>query len=298
MQSKFIYLILVIITLQSCNDEAVFEKEMYKNIAALISSDYYNIFEEEVPLDDNEEYFTAYIAACTGGTHAPKKDMIIEIEEDSAYLNYYNKSLFDVDEACYAKFLSKDKYEIENYKIVIKAGERTGKTMIKINPEGLSPDSTYFIGIKASDLSEVELNDKKNTLLYKVLIKNQFANQAKNNYYSMTGLINGKTTAGNIKMFPLTGNRVRINAGILSYESNVEHIDNTSIILEVDENNNVSIMPYKNIEVQQLDGDAKYPNIFKIEEIYGHRYNVFLLSYKYIYKGVEYVVQEELRIEI
>ena len=32
--------------LSSCNDDALFEKEMYKNVVALISSDYYNTFEE------------------------------------------------------------------------------------------------------------------------------------------------------------------------------------------------------------------------------------------------------------
>ena len=95
------------------------------------------------------EEATGYIAACTGGTHAPKKNMVIGLEEDLTSLEFYNRSLYDVDEACYAKFLPSDKYEIVDYKIQINAGERTGRTMIKIRPEGLSPDSTYFVGLKA-----------------------------------------------------------------------------------------------------------------------------------------------------
>ena len=49
--------------------------------------------------------------------------------------------------------------------------------MIKIRPEGLSPDSTYFVGLKATDISGVEINESKNTILYQILIKNDYATQ-------------------------------------------------------------------------------------------------------------------------
>jgi len=248
MKRDFITILALMIALSSCNDDALFEKEMYKNVVALISSDYYNTFEEVVTLSPTGEEATGYIAACTGGTHAPKQNMVIGLEEDLTSLEFYNRSLYDVDEACYAKFLSSDKYEIVDYKIQINAGERTGRTMIKIRPEGLSPDSTYFVGNK--------------------------------------------------KMFPLTHNSVRVIAGTESFESNVDHINKTAIILQVEENNHVTIKPYKDIEVTQIDGDSKYPNTFKVEESFGHTYNVFLLSYRYTKDGKSKVMQEELRLEI
>ena len=161
MKRDFITILALMTALSSCNDDALFEKEMYKNVVALISSDYYNTFEEVVTLSPTGEEATGYIAACTGGTHAPKQDMVIGLEEDLTSLEFYNRSLYDVDEACYAKFLSSDKYEIVDYKIQINAGERTGRTMIKIRPEGLSPDSTYFVGLKATDISGVEINEKQ-----------------------------------------------------------------------------------------------------------------------------------------
>ena len=262
--------------LSSCNDDALFEKEMYKNVVALISSDYYNTFEEVVTLSPTGEEATGYIAACTGGTHSPKQDMVIGLEEDLTSLEFYNRSLYDVDEACYA----------------------TGRTMIRIRPEGLSPDSTYFVGLKATDISGVEINESKNTILYQILIKNDYATQGENVYYSMTGLADGMATAGNKKMFPLTHNSVRVIAGTESFESNVDHINKTAIILQVEENNHVTIKPYKDIEVTQIDGDSKYPNTFKIEESFGHTYNVFLLSYRYTKDGKSKVMQEELRLEI
>lgn len=298
MKRDFITILALMTALSSCNDDALFEKEMYKNVVALISSDYYNTFEEVVTLSPTGEEATGYIAACTGGTHAPKQDMVIGLEEDLTSLEFYNRSLYDVDEACYAKFLSSDKYEIVDYKIQINAGERTGRTMIKIRPEGLSPDSTYFVGLKATDISGVEINESKNTILYQILIKNDYATQGENVYYSMTGLADGMATAGNKKMFPLTHNSVRMIAGTESFEINVDHINKTAIILQVEENNHVTIKPYKDIEVTQIDGDSKYPNTFKVEESFGHTYNVFLLSYRYTKDGKSKVMQEELRLEI
>src|SRR3546814_6941500 len=59
-------------------------------------------------------------------------------------------------------------------KIVIKAGERTGRTMSKLRPEGLSPDSTYFIGLRATNIADVEINPTKNTVLYQVSFENNY----------------------------------------------------------------------------------------------------------------------------
>ena len=39
MKRDFITILALMIALSSCNDDALFEKEMYKNVVALISSD-------------------------------------------------------------------------------------------------------------------------------------------------------------------------------------------------------------------------------------------------------------------
>lgn len=282
----------------ACNDDALYDKEMYKNVVALISSDYYNTFEEVIPLSATGEESIGYIAAGVGGTHAPGKDMVIRLEEDIIELDNYNRSLYDLDESQYAKFLSSDRYEIMDYTITIKAGERSGRTMIKIRPEGLSPDSTYFVGLRAIDVSGVEIYPDKKTILYQVLIKNDYATQGEDDYYSMTGTSDGIPSAGNKKMFPLTHNSVRTTAGTETFESTIEQINKKSIILEVGDDNHVTVKPYKDIEVTQIDGDSNYPNIFKVEESYGHTYNVFLLAYRYTIDGKTHEVKEELRLEI
>jgi len=280
----------------ACKDNELFEKEMYKNVVALISSEYYNTFQEEVSLTDEE--FVGYIAASAGGTHATDKDLVIEFMEDSLQFNYYNYSLFDADSSLYAHLLPQDHYEIPDYQITIPAGERTGKTLVKVKPEGLSPDSTYFISLKVKDNSSVEVNGEKNTVLYQVLIKNAYASQASDDLYTMTGYLDGAVTAGNVKMFPLSRNKVRVIAGNETFEANEDKIKKTSIVLEITDDNKVLITPYKDIEVTQVDDDPDYPNTFVQEESFGRKFNTFLLAYDYTIDGTTHRMQEELRIEV
>lgn len=286
----------VFFLLLSCKQEVLFKKEMYKNVVALISTAYYNTFEETVSLSDQESI--GYISVSCGGTYPPDHDIALELVEDTAQLNIYNWSLFDADQNLYAKALPKDKYELEDYKIIIKAGERNGKTKVTLRANGLSPDSVYFIGLKIADDAGIEVNPKKNSILYQVLIKNEYASQANDDLYTMNGFIDETVTAGNIKMFPLTKNKVRISAGTESFEANLAKINRTSIVLEVTTDNHVLITPYKDIDVVQIDDDPDYPNLFKTEESFGRKFNVFLLAYYYTIDGVTHYMQEELRMEV
>lgn len=296
MNIRLLGVLALIGTMVSCNDDAIFEKEMYKNEVALISSDYHNTFQEVVHLTGEE--IIGYIAASVGGTHAPEKEMVIGLEEDPAPLALYNYSLYDADESLYARQLHPDKYEIADPRIQINAGERTGKSMIKLNPDGLSPDSTYFISLRATDISGVELNPKKSTILYQIVLENNYASQAKSSLYTMTGMMDGMVTAANKQLFPLTHNSVRMIAGNETFVSTVEALEMNSVILEVAEDSTVTIKPYGSIQVTQLDGDPKYPNLFVVEEAYGQKTNVFLLSYEYTIGTVTKVMQERVEMQV
>ncbi len=285
--------------LTSCKDNEIFEKEMYKNVIALISSNYHNTFQELVPLTGEEE--EGYIAASVGGNHAPTKNMVINLEEDPAPLQRYNRSLYDEAENLYAKMLPKDKYLIEDYKIQVNSGERTGRTKVKLKVDGLNPDSTYFISLKSTETESSELNPKKSTILYQVQIKNDYASQATNSLYTVSGFADGIQNAGNKKLFPISKNKVRLIAGMTPVVNNREYIDQTSILLEIGDDNKVSIKPFKDLEVTQLDGDDRYPNTYKVEESFGKRFHVFSLKYEFTLKGKKAkktVIQEELRTEI
>lgn len=296
MKRSFIAILTTSIALVACKDNEVFEKEMYKNEVALISSDYHNTFKEVVRLTGEE--VIGYVAASSGGTHAPSKDLIIGLEEDPEPLVKYNFAVYDNSEDLYAKSLPKEKYEIMDNKIVIKAGELTGRTMVKLRPDGLSPDSTYFIGLKALSPSGVEIKPKKSTMLYQVIIENEYASQAKNTTYSMVGFANGLATAANKQLFPLTSNSVRMVAGSETFVSKVPNIAKNCLTLEIDDFNNVKIRPYKDIQVVQLDNDPMYPNKFKVEEAFGMRTNVFLLSYQYTIDNVTTIMKERVEMQV
>ncbi|MBL1411243.1 BT_3044 domain-containing protein [Sphingobacterium faecale] len=297
MKRRYITALALLIGLASCNDNEVFEKEMYKNEVSLISSDNHNVFQEVVHMTGEE--IIGYVAASAGGTLAPTKDLTVGLEEDAEPLKEYNWANFDAAEELYAKLLPPDKYEIMDDKLVIKAGERTGRTMIKLRPEGLSPDSTYFIGLKVVDNSGVEINPKKNTMLYQVSFQNDYASQVNSSMYMMTGLKDDVIpVAANKRLFPLTHSSVRLTAGNELFEPKLASINKNSMILEIDDSNRVTIKPYKTIKIVQLDNDPKYPNIFQVEESFGKKTNVFLLSYQYsLDGGVTYFKMKE-RVEM
>jgi len=297
MKRRYIAILAFTTMFASCDDHEMFEKEMYKNEVSLISSDDHNVFQEVVQMTGGE--IIGYVAASVGGTHAPEKDLVIGLEEDPEPLEEYNWSNFDAAEDLYAKLVPAGKYELLDDKIIIKAGERTGRTMIKLRPEGLSPDSTYFIGLKATDVSGVEINPTKNTVLYQVSFENAYASQITSSRYTMTGIKDGEIpVAANKELFPLTHNSVRMIAGNETFQSTEAAFAKTAIILEVDEDNKVSIKPYKDIQVTQLNNDPLYPNMFRIEEAFGRKTNVFLLKYEYTISGVTNVIQERVEMQV
>ena len=169
---------------------------------------------------------------------------------------------------------------------------------MKLRPDGLSPDSTYFISLIAKTRDNVELTETKSNVLYKVMIFNQYASQAENSFYNMSGLQNDAITSGSKQLFPLSKNSVRVIAGTEAFASTEVSIGNTGMILEVGDDNKVTIKPYKTLDIQQIDGDTRYPNTFRVEESFGRKFNVFSICYQYTIGTTTRKMQEELRKEV
>lgn len=280
----------------SCNDDAIFKKEMYKHVISLVSAEDYNVFKEVVPLTGEET--DGYIAASCGGTIATDKDITISLVEDLDPFEFYNWSLYDADAEQYAQLLPKDKYKIDNYSITIHKGERTGKTKVEIDPEGLSPDSTYFIALKIDKSPDYELNESKSSILYQVLIKNNYASQDEQTLYRMNGLLDSAVTAGNVLMLPLSKSKVRIMAGTEPFQAKLDVINKAAIVLDIQDDGHVNISPYKDILVTPID-NPDYPNTYKQEvDNFGRVYNTFLLAYEYTLDGVTHQILENLSMEV
>jgi hypothetical protein len=288
----------LLFALSACNEDAVFERELYKKVLALISTDGYNIFEETHELTGEET--VGYVAVSVGGTNPTETDIQVTLQEDLEPFDAYNRSNFDADENLYARLLPEEMYDIDDYTMHIPAGERSGRMKIRLRADRLSPDSTYFIPLKTVSLSAYELNPKKDNILYRVLIKNRYATQLTNGYtsYTMRGNRSGVEVPGLKPMHPLGKNKVRIMAGTETFQSSVATFNKSAIILEVTDNDSVLISSYKDMVVEQVDGDDDFPNIFKIEDDGYRKYNTFLLRYNYKSGNTTYQMKEELRMEI
>jgi hypothetical protein len=280
----------------SCNEDKVFEREQYKVVFALVSDDDHNIFSVEHDLDEPES--VGYIAASCGGTNPTDKDINVTIVQAVEPFDKYNKDNFDVEETKFAQRLPAGKFDIDSYNFTISAGGRSGRMAVRVRPDGLSPDSVYFIPLKVDEYSAYELNPDKSDVLYRVLIKNRYATQASTVNYTLRGTRDGVNVMGVKQMHPISNNQIRIMAGTDAFQADVNTINNNCIIVTVGADNRVTISPFKNITVEQLDGDPDFPNIFKVEDDGFNLYKTFLLSYKYTLGGTTYTMKEELRLKL
>jgi hypothetical protein len=282
--------------ISSCDRDELFEREQYKKIFALLSDDVSNIFAEEHDLSLTES--TGFMAAACGGSLSTEEAIHITIVEDEELLLRYNRSNFDVDESQYTRWLPRDKYEIADYSITIPAGERKGLMSIKIRPNGLSPDSTYFIPLRADRFDKYELNPKKSSVLYLVFLKNYYATNKTDTYYNTRGKLGNANVTINKTVYPISKNSVRTMAGDISIlKPKLDEINNGSMLLTVDEHDSVRIETWKNLDITQVNGDPDYPNTFSIYNDGYKTYKTFLLRYDYVYDGKRYSMQEELRLE-
>lgn len=298
---KVILLILIsILTFSACDRDEVFEKEQYKNVFALISESG-NVSHNFLSLGKES---IATVAASMGGTNPTEKDVVVNLVEDPSFIDDFNRINYDVDKNLYVRPLPKDKYDIESLEFTIPAGEVSGKLPIRIRPDGLSPDSSYFISLRVESHTAYEANPKKSFVLYEVKIKNRWAIGDGFTIYEMSTKLReiGGTLElqlpGTKIMHPISKNQVRIMAGNEEYEADTKVYNKFAIILTVEENNRVTISPYKNIEVTQIDdGDDFYSNTFFMDDTEYGSFKTFRLKYQYKSGEKTYEIREELRLQ-
>jgi hypothetical protein len=288
----------VILCLSACDRDGVFEKEQYKNVFGLVSeSD--NVSRKLHDLEQVES--TGYISVSMGGTNPTTRDVHIQLEEDLSLLEDYNVASFDVDASSYNPRMPVDRYDIETLSLVIPAGETTGKIPIRIRPQGLSPDSAYFIALRIVSFDTYELNPDKSYVLYRVRTINRWAVGDGTTNYNMRGRLRLGTSEievpGTKNMAPISANEVRIMAGNELYESKIVTLRKGAMVLEINPDYTIKIRPYANLDVTQIDGDPDFPNIFFVEDDGFKTYKTFLLHYRYNFNGTEKVMKEELRVE-
>lgn len=289
----------LLVGLQSCKDDEVYEKEQYKNVFALISeSD--NVARKLHYLGEES---IGYIAASMGGTKVTDKDVTINLVEDKSLIDQFNRINYDTDVSKYVKAMPADKYDVESYQFKIPAGQISGRLPIKIRPDGLSPDSSYFIPLRVDTYSSYEANKQKSYILYRIKTKNYYAVSDGTTTYSMRAKYRPQGSPSELEMpgtktmHPLTKNTVRIMAGNEAYVSDVNTFNRYALVLSVSEDNKVTISSYKNVVVTQVNGDPDFPNVFRIDDDGFKTFKTFLLRYNYVSGGTVVEMKEELRLE-
>ena len=304
---SLMYLAVLAMMVCACNRDEIFEREQYKHIVSLMSNKtegIFNIFEEELDLAQYPS--VGYIAASCGGAMAINEPITLQMTEDLDLLHDYNYVNYEMSTDLYIKPLSSDRYMVDAHQITIPARERSGRMKIKVNASDLSPDSTYLIPFRIVR-SNCELNAEKTTLLYRVFMKNFYATNRTSVDYQHVG---EKTTGESVqttmlqkRVFPLSGNEIRLFAGNQPFTDDWTAVVNWSIRVEVASDGRLAISAWKDtptgVTIRQIDGDEYYPNIFKIEDFGYIAYKTFLLCYEYKepFTGVVSIMKERLRLE-
>lgn len=321
MKFRYILAAAALFSFVSCNEKEVFEKEQYKNIFGFVcESD--NTKAKVVSLHLEEA--TTYVSISMGGSNTISQDVTINFEEDASLIDSYNSSNFDTDVAKYAIALPEENYDIESYSCTIKAGERLGIVPVKVYPAGLSVDKTYFIPLRVTDYDNAEMDPEKGTILFKVGIKNHWA-QSSGAAYNMIGRRQNITdfttgeaiesTASEISMpgtkyiYPYSNNEVRVFPGNETYSTDHHKMEQMGMVIEIsgdedgDKVREVTLKPYRDLYVKMVEKDDEryddgYPNTYSIVDDGFNVYKMFFLQYYYSTDGKNfYHMKEELRLE-
>lgn len=302
--TKYIVYCAVLMGLTACNENSIFEGELYKKVVYVLSETDLTF---PVTHSLNTPTSMGYITIYVGGTTSIDQDVTVTLERDPDLLDKYNHENFDLDEEKYAKELDPSRYTIANYTAVMKVGNPDPyvKLPVEIRPEGLSPDSIYLIPLRIASCSPYEVNKDKSRVLYRVYIENDFTSQKSPLTLFMRGNQLRETDSkpvqisANKVLYPLSKRGVRFNAGIENSANKADEalINKSSLIMEIGEEeltnvdgikyNTLKLKPYNPslIEVVQLTGVNDDDVQLSVQE--ANRYITvdevtrFYLSYKY-----------------
>lgn len=267
LSSAILFLNLAAISLCSCNDNDQYQGELYEKVIYVLSDDDYAFSSTHAFGQTSTGYVTIYC----GGTEHIDHNVIVEMEYDDDALDAYNKMYFDIDESRFARELKPSQFKIPSYTTVLFADSPDYYSLlpIEVNPEGLSPDSIYMIPLKIKNISDFRTNPKKEKVLYRVILKNDFASMENTTFYRMTGVESINLSSGEVssgvsvtRIFaPLSKDQVRFFAGTHTYTPSgltKELLDKFAVIATLNEDHTVTLSSYGNIIIEQLTDDPEF----------------------------------------
>ncbi len=274
---------IVVFGFSNCNTDSIYQEEQYKTLVYLLSGAE-NVYATSYTL--NEEEPVRYVSVGCGGSNSNQEDITITLEPNPEMLDRYNSLNYNY-ESEYAKLLPADRYEIESYSVTLPANSdyHYARMPVKVRPLGLSPDSIYFIPLKIKSVSRYDVNEDKSDVLFRVTIENDYAEQLVPTYYVKSGTMTNPVTvlSGTKLVQPLDSNKVRMFIGneiygTLTTEADIERL---SVVVQVNEDNSLTVTPYGSMEVEMLDKVNGY-NRYIPDLVQGtSKQRVFYLNYRF-----------------
>ena len=269
-----------------CSNDAIYKDEHYKNLVYLLSGTD-NIYVTSYTL--NEEESDRYVTVGCGGSNSNNKNIEVNLQLAPEWIDRYNNLNFDY-EYQYTKMLSANRYNISSYSITVpaKSDYHYERLPVRVRPLGLSPDSIYFIPLKIVSVSEYEVNEDKQYVLFRVTIENDYATQVPQTSYIKSGYIDDLPLSGSKIVHPLTKDKVRMLVGYETYTdaTTPAFINRNAVVVQVNANNSVTITPYdvSMMEVEMLNNVENLTNfnLYNPALMQGNtKQRVFWLNYRF-----------------
>lgn len=260
--------ILILLFLAGCSErKKFFEDERYEKMVYIVS-DNNNIHNLIYDLDGKDNNIRYLSIACSG-TNPTEEEATITLMEDTVLLDQYNYTNFVEDESRYALKMDAQDFKIESYTIKYPIGQPYALVPINIDIsiiESMDPDKTYFIPIAIKDATPFPIVKKKGNALLQIHKKNKYSNTAEPVSYNASGYEGNGYFLIAKTMVPLTKNQVRVNIGTKRLpaepEDQPEFIRKNTVIIEVADDNSLTVKPYdpEEMEVVTLDVKTEHPD--------------------------------------
>lgn len=269
--------------LASCEGYEIFDKELYDRIIYVLTEGDGQIFSEVHSLDAPES--VGNVVVLVSGSKQITESVSVEFEPDPKALDAYNLQMFGVEEDKYLDPLTPSHYEIPSMTVKINPNDVPARAFlpIKIKPEGLSPDSAYYIPLKIKSVSIDSIAEKHNSVMYRVYIKNQYADQMDQTLYSMRGERTdpGKTPYAimtNKIVLPISKNKIRTTVDQKAFESKMPVINSSCMVIEIKADKSLLITPFNSefLDIEMVDKEGY--NQYRKDPAGNNR---FYLSYRY-----------------
>jgi hypothetical protein len=173
------------VALLAACETTFYEDEQYRKEIYIVSGDN-NIIGQEYSFGDES---VGYLAIYAGGTTGIDTDVDVELEVYSDFLRNYNQRVFGDNYSNYGKELDPDYYSVESWKTTLKAGGNKPYVMfpIKVNVNNINIDESYYIPLRIKSVSDYMISEKKQNVLYRIFLKNDYATTKTTTYYTMNG---------------------------------------------------------------------------------------------------------------